>query len=351
MIHFVYAVPPPQVGASVTMLKTYSWLSKAGIQLPHWYRHGWMPGLPNPLQAPWTITKNLFTYLRRYTRVKLYDWDEYGQIQCGPRDIILGHPHSDPQTIIQQTVLASPRCRLKALLFPMHHAMPTISQFTLPLIKKADKVLGIMGPYWRDRLDQSHFAPWKHKITSLDMAIDVREYPFVKKQFNPPGRRGYLYIGGNRPEKGCDVLSATMKQLNGFRRGWIGGGEEILNVPRLAPYASLTPQFVSSLANEYDFFVNTSVSDANPTTILEAMAWGFPVACTPQSGYYNMSTVTTLNTTDIEDNVKKLLDLQYAPEERLQQMSREARRLVETHYTWEHFCSSVWRELEPYALG
>jgi glycosyltransferase involved in cell wall biosynthesis len=64
-----------------------------------------------------------------------------------------------------------------------------------------------------------------------------------------------------------------------------------------------------------------------------------------------MSTVTTLSTTDIEGNAKKLLELQHVPEERLQQMSQEGRRSVETHYTWEHFCSTVWRELEPYALG
>lgn len=350
MIHFVYAVPPPQVGGAATAFKLYRCLADAGLPLPYWYRYGWVPGMPTPLPAPGSITTHLSAYLRQYQPLRLYHLDEVGEIDCGANDIILGHPHPDTNTVIQRTFALAPRCRMKALIFPMHHAMPAISQFTLPLIEKADKVFGIMGPFWRETIEQSHFAPWKDKITPLDMAVDVKEYPFLKKRYNPPGRRGYLYIGGNRPEKGCAVFGATMKHLGNFPRGWIGGGSEIPDVPRLAPYANLTPTFVASLAEQFDFFINTSVSDANPTTILEAMAWGFPVACTPESGYHNMPIITTLSTTDIQGNVKKLLELQYAPEDRLQQIGLEGRRLVEMHYTWERFCTSVWRGLKPYAL-
>lgn len=307
-----------------------------------------MPGKPTPLPAPGSITTNLYAYLRKRTPVRLYDWDENMTINCDSADIILGHPHVDPNTIIQKTFVASTRCRAKGLIFPMHHAMPSISRFTLPLVDKADKVFGIMGPYWSDTLDQSHFAPWKHKITTVDMAVDAQQYPFIKTEFNPPGKRGYLYIGSNRPEKGCDVLAGTMAQLRDFPRGWIGSGPDIPYVPRLATYAALTPEFVCSLAEQFDFFVNTSVSDANPTTILEAMAWGFPVACTPESGYYQIPSILTLSTKDTDVNVNALRKLQYAPEDELKTLSATGRQLVETHYTWERFCSTVWRELEPY---
>jgi hypothetical protein len=302
------------------------------------------------LPAPGSITVHLSAYLGRHLPLRLYNLDEVGQIECGPDDIILGHPHPNPNTLISQTFASSSRCRMKALMFPMHHAMPAINQFSLSLIDKADKVIGIMGPYWKDTLDRSLFAPWKDKITSVDMAVDGNDYPFIKRTYNPPGQRGYLYIGSSsdRPEKGCDVLGMTMARLSGFRRGWIGGGPEITGMQRIAAYASLTPEYVASLADTYDFFVNTSLSDANPTTILEAMAWGFPVACTPESGYYNMPTITTLSTTDIDMNTRLLTELQYAPEERLRQISLEGRRLVETHYSWDRFCSTIWREISPY---
>jgi glycosyltransferase involved in cell wall biosynthesis len=139
-----------------------------------------------------------------------------------------------------------------------------------------------------------------------------------------------------------------MAGLSSFPRAWIGGGAEIPNMRRLTQYANLTPEFVAKLAQDYDIFVNTSVSDANPTTILESMAWGFPVACTPESGYYNMPSIITLSTTDIEANVKALRELQHMPEEQLLRLTAANRNLVETHYTWERFCATVWQALEPY---
>lgn len=345
-VHFVYAIPRPQVG--FVLRRVIKVLDRS--KLPAWYRHGWLPGLPNPLPAPGSITVNLYRYLQRRIPTVLYDLAEKGEIRLKEDDILLGHPHPNPQTIVQQTLHRSHKCKCKALIFPIHYGIASINEFTLPLIEQADIVFGIMGPYWYDNLENSFFAPWKHKIIRVDMAVDATEYPLVKRHFNPPGRRGYLYIGSNRPEKGCEILNRTMAKLSNFPKGWIGGGPDIPNVPRIATHAHLTPEFMSSLATEYDFFINTSVSDANPTTILEAMAWGFPVACTPQSGYYKIPSIITLDTTDIEANVKALLELQYAPEEYLLQLSVTNRRLVETHYTWERFCTTVWQGLEPYVL-
>ncbi|MBI3663837.1 MAG: glycosyltransferase family 4 protein [Acidobacteria bacterium] len=299
-----------------------------------------------PLPAPYSITVNLHRFLAARHRVRLYDWRERGTIELQEDDILLGHPHADPETMVQRTLRGGARCKFKALMFPIHHAMPEISEFTLPLIEQADLVFGVTGPYWYDTLSESHFAPWKEKIVRLDLAVDAAEFPLVKQRFNAPGKRGYLYIGNNRPEKGGEVLSATLERLGAYPRGWVGGGPDIAHVPRLAGYRPLTPEFVTGLAGSYDIFVNTSLSDANPATILEAMAWGFPVACTPESGYYNMPTIVSLSTTDIDANVAALEELQHAPEERLHELSRANRALVETQYTWERFCGTVWGELQ-----
>lgn len=350
VIHFAYALPPLQSGILAKLLSRYSNMGNGSAAFPYWYRHGWFPETPTPLPAPGSITMRLSSYLRRRHPIRLYSLEETGHIAWKTNDIILGHPHPAPDTIIQHAFSSSVPCKHKALIFPIHHALPEINKFALPLLDQADQVFGIMGPYWKDTLSQSCFAPWEHKITSLDMAVDGIEYPYLKKKFNPPGQRGYFYIGSSsdRPEKGCDILEKTMAKLSRFPSGWIGGGRELSSIKRMATYASLTPAFVASLANQFDFFINTSISDANPTTILEAMAWGFPVACTPGSGYHNVPAITTLSSTDIQHNANILLDLQFAPEERLQEISREGRRLIETHYSWERFCSTVWNGLKPY---
>jgi glycosyltransferase involved in cell wall biosynthesis len=301
-----------------------------------------------PLPAPYSITVNLHRYLAERHAVRLYDWRETGTIELAVNDILLGHPHPDPQTLMQQMLRSGTRCRLKALLFPIHHAMTEINEYALPLLDSADVVLGIMGSYWYDTLESSFLAEWKKKIVRLDLAVNASEYPLLKNKFNAPGRRGYLYIGNNRPEKGIEVLSKTLEKLDSYPRGWVGGGPEIAHVPRISGYRSLTRDFIAGLAEKYDIFLNTSFSDANPATILEAMAWGFPVACTPESGYYNMPTIVPLSTTDIDANVAALEELQHAPEERLRELSRANRALVETQYTWERFCGTVWDSLAPY---
>jgi glycosyltransferase involved in cell wall biosynthesis len=301
-----------------------------------------------PLPAPYSITENLHRYLAARANVKLYDLRDTGTIALQADDILLGHPHPDPETVMQKTLRAGAPCRLKALLFPIHHALPEINEYALPLLERADVVLGIMGRYWYDTLESSFLAQWKKKIVRLDLAVNAAEYPLLKTKFNAPGRRGYLYIGNHRPEKGIEALSKTLEKLRAYPRGWVGGGEDIPHVPRIAGYRALTQGFVAGLAEDYDIFLNTSVSDANPATILEAMAWGFPVACTPQSGYYNMPSIVPLSTTEIDANVAALEELQHAPEARLRELSRANRALVETQYTWERFCATVWHSLEPY---
>jgi glycosyltransferase involved in cell wall biosynthesis len=299
VIHFAYALPLLKTGTFTKLLSRYSHFGHGSTEFPHWYRYGWFPETPTPLPAPGSITMRLASYLRRRHPIRFYSLEETGDIDWESNDIILGHPHPDPSTIIQRAFSSSAPCKHKALIFPIHHAIPEINSFALPLLEQADQVFGIMGPYWNDTLDQSCFAPWKHKITSLDMAVDGDEYPYLKKRFNPPGRRGYFYIGSSsdRPEKGCDILEKTMAKLSRFPSGWIGGGRELSSMKRIATYASLTPSFMAALANQFDFFINTSISDANPTTILEAMAWGFPVACTPGSGYHKIPAITMLSST------------------------------------------------------
>ena len=40
------------------------------------------------------------------------------------------------------------------------------------------------GPYWFKRVKKSIFAPWQKKIKHINLGIDVKQYPFLKKKFN-----------------------------------------------------------------------------------------------------------------------------------------------------------------------
>jgi glycosyltransferase involved in cell wall biosynthesis len=350
-IHFVYAVPDSPYflrdgrlhDAEVTLRRLWPGL------IPPKYRYGRGISRMAPLRAPYSITEQLLRYLKRRCPTKLYEIRERGELVMQKDDILLGHPWPDPGTVVQETLRTERRGRCRAMILPLHHAMESSNSYVTPLIERADIIFGIMGPYWYDTLEQSFLAPAKGKLVRVDMAIDVNEYPWLRQGFNPPGRRGYLYIGSGRPEKGLKILNETMGRLSEFPSGYVGGGPELTHMRCIAPtFVDLTPEFMGALARSYDFFVNTSVSDANPTTILEAMAWGFPVACTPQSGYYRMPSIVTLSCSDIEGNVRKLRELQYAPEDNLMQLARTNRQLVEKQYTWERFGGTVWGALRRF---
>ena len=98
---------------------------------------------------------------------------------------------------------------------------------------------------------------------------------------------------------------------------------------------------MKKIAMKYDFIISPSFGDANPTTILEAMSWGFPVVCTPQSGYYENSHRFNIDSSNIKTTINTLNHIQNLSEEDLINISNKARKDVETNYTWKKFTSSI----------
>ncbi|HLF70500.1 MAG TPA: glycosyltransferase [Actinomycetota bacterium] len=337
-IHLVYPVPPPAAGQTGPLAGLRY---RAGAALdrrrPSRYREG--REFSRALPAPTSITANLFKHLSERHRTLLYDWSEHGAIDIADSDILIGHPHPTHGKVFSTTMARMTRGRV--VMMPLHHAMPQISAFAIEQLQSADLILGLMGEHWYDTIDGTFLAPFKEKIVRLDMAIDATSYPFLRERFNPPGRRGILWVGANRPEKGVDLLSRIAARSPGVPRGWIGPGASIPHIHHIAAHARLTPSYVRHLMERYDIFVNTSISDANPTTVLEAMAWGFPLACTPGSGYQGVGSIETLDPNDIEACVATVARLQQADEGALQEAVAVNRRLVQEFYTWERFCLTV----------
>ena len=231
-------------------------------------------------------------------------------------------------------------------MWPLHHALAEMNSPVDPFVPEMDRILGIMGPYWFDTWEQSALADWKPKMVRLDMAIDSRFFPRVKNRFNPPGKRKFLFIGHRLPCKGTHLLSLLFERAKAQQCVWVGGQPNIFRNLDVRPGGALTPAVMAPIAGECDFFITMGVSDANPTTILEAMAWGFPVCCTPQSGYYNMPEIIELSTTDMRHNLDVLNWLQGVSEEWLIEHANRARRTVEERYTWSRFTDTVMLELQ-----
>lgn len=354
--HFVYAVPFTKgMFGSRLKRKIVSVLIEYGILTNSLKTR--MPSQAEmatwPARHPATVAKHLYCSLATKMPTYLYHITEHTKCEISDEDIFIGHPYfphsSHGYGVTELAAKAITRPNVFALISPLHcditvggnHINKEFLDDIEAMMPKVDILFAIMGEYWWDRWDASPYSHWKPKMVRLDMAVDVEDFPMVKRKFNKPGCRGFLYIGTNEPRKGTDFLGDLMSHFPDCNKGWIGPGKDIPNVTRISNDRPLTPEFMATLANDYDFFISPSRVDPNPTTILQSMAWGFPVVCTLQSGYYETSYRRNIFLDDMQKSVSVLKDLQYADESELVKMAEEARAIVLADYNWEKFNSTV----------
>lgn len=345
-IHFVYAASPG-VNTIEKISKRFIYsLQNKGFPISYVYPRD-NPNLSKwPERAPFSITYNVFQALKQIDDVLLYDWKERGVIKGGKSDILIGHPSlMDGADRIWDRSCRESDFGLKIAMLPLSHRMIEYCWGLEPFVPLVDGIFGIMGQYWYETWNNSAIAHWKKKITPIDMAIDIKNFARVKKSFNPPGNRKFVYIGWSGAQKGTHLLSILFGLAKEHRCIAIGRGPAVPNIEQRSPM-TFNEEYIRKLAEECDFFITMGVSDANPTTILEAMAWGFPVCCTPQSGYYNMPEINQMSIDDMEHNLSVLNRLQYAPEEELLAQSDKARFLASEKYTWKRFTKKIIDEVQ-----
>jgi glycosyltransferase involved in cell wall biosynthesis len=311
-----------------------------------------------PARSPYTITKYLYRALARRLPTRLYHLQEH--VRCGFQkdDIFIGHPyfpHANGRLGVTELAAASTvRPKRFALITPLHcdtsvqttHLNGAFLHDVNSLVSGADVVFGIMGKYWWDRWDTSEFRHWKPKMVRLDMAIDASGYPHLKKTFNDAGtRRCFMIASSDEPLKGGTLFAQIASACPDIEFGWIGDGPEIPGARRISHNRPLTAEFMRGVAARYDIFLSCSRADANPTTILEAMAWGFPVLSTLESGYYAAPYRRTVPFRDTTGFVAAVKQLQQMSSEDLRAMSDAARAVVVRDFTWDRFTGDVMRRL------
>ncbi len=340
MIHFVYACPTSPSIAGRARQRAILAAQKLGLPVSYVGRRDrvrtdtWLP------RAPTSITANVYRALAARAQTRLYDVREHGVIAGGGDDVLIGHYLAGDPSGIWQRSCRDGRFAARIAMNPLHHGMPEVCGEMEPYVPMVDRIFGIMGPYWYDTWRDSALGHWFPKIVPFDMAIDVARFPRLKTRFNPPGRRRFLYIGWAGAQKGTHLLSDLFGLAPSHTCIAVGPAARIPNV-ECRPRVRFTRPYLERLVEECDFLLSPGVSDANPTVVREAMAWGLPVACTPQSGYYGMPEILPLSISDMRHNVAMLDRLQHEDERDLTARADAARALVETKYTWERFTARL----------
>lgn len=231
------------------------------------------------------------------------------------------------------------------MMAPYCHDLRQVA-FEDPVIRDCDLFLAITGPYWFDSVAASPFSHWRPKMIHLDLAVDRSEFPVLAREFRPPGERTFVYIGSTVWFKNTPYLTVLARRMPSVRFAWIGAGRrEIDGLESLGPADFSTAEGRATLA-QFDFMVTVGKADANPTTILEAMAWGLLPVCTPQSGYAGIPGITNVPLDDPDEAVAVLARLNALPVQDLFAMRAANWRLLDEHYNWDRFADQVVAAIE-----
>ena len=299
------------------------------------------------ISCPDAIGRKIGECLEPHYAVKYYNLESPETIHPGPDDILIGHAIPSPYSIFRRS-LKQPGWRRVILITPFAHGDPRYYAFVDQFIDRCDLYLAITGRYWFQSLKDSAFARWLPKMIHLDLAVDRQDFPVLKEKFNPSGKRSFVYIGIYKPYKNLAYLSRLACQLPNTRMDWIGVGRSFPNLKPLGALDFSKPE-AKEVVRQYDFMITVGDSDPNPTTILEAMAWGLIPVCSEQSGYTGYPGIINLPLDNLDNAIKILQRLQDCPEAELKQMQRVNWKALDEHFNWDRFTSQVKDAIESQA--
>ena len=299
----------------------------------------------NRISTPDAIGRNLKLSIEKFYEVKTYNYDQLKTIHPGNADVLIGHWHPNPFTVFRMSAHKKGWKRVLALAPFCPDPTGWHNAFGNKIIEKCDRYLAITGNAWMKCLKDSPFQHWEPKIVHVDLAVDRADFPFIKKNFNPAGKRRFLYIGHTAWYKNISFLEKLAEEIPEIDFAWMGGTKSLKNINTLGIF-DFSKQEAKNLIKKYDFLITVGSSDANPTTILEAMAWGLIPVCSVQSGYEGFSGIRNISIDDMKDAVVTIKNLQSVSEEQLKLWQHENLDCLDNHFNWGRFCSQVLDEIE-----
>ena len=298
------------------------------------YPHG------DTIACPHAIGVRLAERLRTHHPVRLYDLTYPRPICPAPGDILIGHPDPAAWSVFQRS-LAHPGWARRIGIAPFAHGDYRKSAFLHRIIPSCDLFLAITGTYWFESIATSAFAHCQAKLVHLDLAVEPRDFPFIKTTFNPPGRRRLVYIGHDDYYKNLPYLERIAALMPEVEIAWIGSTHSRFPHLRALGRHDFRAAASRDLLSGFDFLITVGSSDPNPTTILEAMSWGLIPLCSPQSGYHRESGVINLPLGDAAVAAGIVRAMLHRPEYELRAIQQHNLARLAAHYHWDRFAAVV----------
>jgi len=290
---------------------------------------------------PWSIGNNISLALQDKYKIKNYNWTSIEKINPKKGDILIGHCHPNPFTVFRRSI-KNKNWKKKIIIQPYNEDPKQMSHL-YDVITECDVFLAICGEYWYNRISKSRFKSWKKKITQIDLGLDVLLYPKIKKKFNKINQRKFLYIGNDYPfnnyAKNLTYLKKISQSVGENNFATIGNK----SIGKIKHYGWLNLQNKKNLnkIKKYDFLIQTSNYDANPSTVLESMSWGLIPVITPQCGYKKEKSIFNIPLNKVSKVCDIVDKLQHVSDQKLKKLQLENWKILKNFYNWAKFRNIV----------
>lgn len=296
------------------------------------------------ISTPDSIGRELGKRLAARYDVVYHDWNDKGAIDPAPGDVLLGHPHPDPRTVFR-TSLERPGWSRRIMMAPFSHRDLRQVAFEDSILRKCDVFLAITGSFWFRTVATSRCSHWQPKMIQLEHAVDPADFPRLKTTFAEPGKRRFVYVGHTGRGKGTDYLDEIAGRLPGVEFAHVGPGKPLRHVRSLG-FQDFRTESGRRLIEGFDFLITTGNADANPTTVLEAMAWGLIPVCTPTSGYESASGVVNVPAGDVSGAVQVIERLERTDQGELLAIQEANWKRIDDYYNWDRVAADVVAAIE-----
>ena len=294
--------------------------------------------------SPFCIGNEVGDRLARDYDVRFYGWRDKVTIEPKPGDILLGHPHWRRDSVFDRSV-NQPGWARRILMAPYADDLRQVAYYDRHM-DQCDLFLAITGNYWFNRIEDATIRRWKPKMRHMDLAVNRTFFPFVKTAFNAPGQRKFLYIGHTAHNKNVGYLSQLQLQCESADISWAGKGRKKIPGVHVLGFMDFSKPEARAKVKEFDFMITVGAMDANPTTILESMAWGLIPTVTMQSGYENRAGIVNVPLNDAAAAEGVFKRLQSLSDAEMREIQRQGQDAIDSHYRWDRFYADVKAAIE-----
>lgn len=290
---------------------------------------------------PWSIGNNIVYALSDKFNIKNHNWMSLKKINPNKGDILIGHAHSNPFTIFRRSV-KNKKWAKKILIQPYNEDKLQMSHL-YNVIPECNFFLAICGNYWFKRVAKSKFKSWKKKMVQIDLGIDKRTYPFIKVKFNKPNNRRFIYIGNdysyNNFAKNLNYLRKIINKSDKHTFG-SAGNKQVSN-EKYYGWLNFKDKKSLKILKKYDFLIQVSKNDANPSIVLESISWGLIPLITRGCGYDEINKKLIIPQNNHFKVLKKISQLQKIDEKYLIKFQKENFKLIEKKFNWNIFKKKI----------